>query len=110
MLAMNKWQIICPLVVIGAAALFGLYCWHDYGERGSRAMQSACLNNPMQIDGAKKMWADHHHSTTNEVPTWGDLVGSYLKERRSCPAGGTYTIGRVGEKPKCSIESHKLAP
>ena len=26
----------------------------------------------------------------------------------TCPQGGTYTIGSVGEKPTCSIPGHAL--
>jgi hypothetical protein len=46
------------------------------------------------------------HPPSNLDPTWDDLW-PYFPARWSnsipiCPAGGTYTIGPVGEKPKCS--------
>jgi len=61
------------------------------------------------IDGAKEMWARENYKTTNDVPTWDDLAvgpNRYLKEKPNCPAGGTYTIGRVGELPRCSFPDH----
>jgi hypothetical protein len=74
---------------------------------------NACLNYLMQIDGAKQIWEVDNHKTTNDVPTWADLVvadHNYLKKIPSCPGGGIYTIGRLDEKPRCSIPTHKLQP
>ena len=73
----------------------------------------ACINNLRQIDGAKQQWMLEQHKTTNDVPTWDDLR-DYIGQSGTtgpvltCPAGGTYTIGRVGEKPTCSIARHRL--
>ena len=62
------------------------------------------------IDGAKTVWAKEHNKTTNDTPTESDLFGPgrYIADRSmvACPIGGTLTLGRVGEKPKCSIEGH----
>ena len=73
----------------------------------------ACNNNLRQIDGAKQQWMMEHHKTTNDTPTWDDLR-EYIGRSGTtgpvftCPAGGSYTIRRVGEKPICSVERHKL--
>ena len=66
-----------------------------------------CVNNLMVIVGAKEQWALAKNKTTNDVPTWEDLriycgpgsEGAIL----TCPNGGTYTLGRVGESPTCSL-------
>jgi len=44
------------------------------------------------------------------VPTDADLFGpdKYIETKPSCPAGGTYTLGSVREKPTCSIPDHVL--
>ena len=73
----------------------------------------ACINNLRTIDFGKRQWAMENGKTTNDVPTWEDLrpyVGDFGSKHKdiTCPAGGTYTIGRVGEKPTCSIARHKL--
>jgi len=73
--------------------------------------EDACINNMRQIDGAKRQWMEVHHKTTNDTPTWDDIrpylsgAGDFTP---ACPAGGTYTLGRVGEPPACSYPGHKL--
>lgn len=73
----------------------------------------ACINNLRQIDGAKQQWMSDHRKTTNDVPTWEDLR-EYIRGIGTtgpmlvCPAGGTYTIGQVGEKPTCTNPRHRL--
>jgi hypothetical protein len=63
------------------------------------------------IDGAMLTWMQDQHKTTNDVVTWDD-VRPYLsregKATPTCPAGGTYTLGRLGESPTCSVPDHKL--
>jgi hypothetical protein len=73
----------------------------------------ACQQNLRQIEIAKELWADNEGKSTNDAPTWDDLrpySPAFMKNhadwtngRPTCPRGGTYTIGRVGEPPKCSI-------
>jgi len=61
-----------------------------------------------QMDGAKAMWMIEHHKTTNDVPTWQDLVGSnaFFIQVPQCSDGGVYVIGKVSEPPTCSIAEH----
>jgi hypothetical protein len=70
-----------------------------------------CETEMHQIDGAKAMWAAEHHKTTNDIPTWADLVGKgrYLVGHPRCGKGGTYILGRVGETQRCSIPEHNVA-
>ena len=75
----------------------------------ARATRAAapCINNLRIIDAAKNEWALEIGKTTNNAPTWDD-VRPYLPDSRShsipvCPDGGTYTLGRVGEPPTCSL-------
>jgi ABC-type proline/glycine betaine transport system substrate-binding protein len=75
---------------------------------------NACVMHLRQIEGAKQQWAVENHKTTNDVPTWNDLrsyVGRSPGQVLTCPEGGTYTLGRVGEPPRCSIGgTHTLPP
>lgn len=67
-----------------------------------------CVNNLRQIEGAKQQWALENHKVTNDIPVWDDIL-PYLREKPVCPDGGTYTLGRVGERSTCSIGgSHAL--
>src|ERR1035437_3102582 len=73
----------------------------------------ACQQNLRQIWSSKDLWAGNEGKSTNDVPTWDDLrpyFPAFMKlhpdwtnGRPTCPRGGTYTIGHVGEWPKCSI-------
>src|SRR5258708_2396066 len=84
----------CPLPIFALVlALAG--CGRDEPEPASG---ESCYNRLRQIDGAKQFWSDEHHKTTNDVPTWEDLrqhLGRTVP--LTCPNGGTYTLGRIGE-------------
>jgi hypothetical protein len=59
-----------------------------------------------QIDAAKEQWALDHKKTTNDIPTWDDLkpyVELNGNAELKCPAGGIYSIGKIGEFPTCSL-------
>ena len=74
------------------------------------AQMTGCINNLRQIDGAKQVWALQNKKETTDTPTSQDLT-PFLKSGFSslqCPAGGTYTINKVGEVPTCSIQDHLL--
>ena len=70
---------------------------------------TCCICQLEQIEGAKMTWAQVYQKTTNDTPTLADLQPIVLPGRPGvplvfqCPKGGTYTIGRVGEPPTCSI-------
>lgn len=76
---------------------------------------AACRNNLKEIQIAKRVWEDERGTSTNEVPTWTDL-GPYIRKRENsrswqngvpkCPKGGTYTIGKLDELPKCSFGAY----
>jgi hypothetical protein len=73
----------------------------------------ACINNLRQIDSAKQQWMSEHQKTTNNVLTWDDLRDYIGRSGTTgpvlvCPAEGTYTIGRVHEKPTCTNTRHRL--
>ena len=69
-----------------------------------------CRNNLGQLELMKKLWAEDEHKQTNDVPTNADLFGTneHLRGILVCPAGGTYTLGTVAEKPRCSIPGHTI--
>jgi RNA polymerase sigma factor (sigma-70 family) len=76
------------------------------------ADRNACINNLRMIDSAKQQWALEFHKTANDTPTMDDIK-PYLGrgpegEIPVCPDGGVYIIGKVGEKPTCSIPGHVL--
>ena len=56
------------------------------------------------------MWAMENNIVTNAIPTDAELFGplKYIREKPACLAGGTYTLGAVGEKPRCAIPGHTI--
>jgi hypothetical protein len=79
----------------------------NFVKARTTAQMNACINNLRQMDGAKQQWALEHKKPETATPTARDLE-PYLKARLECPAGGVYTIHAVGERPTCSIPSHRL--
>jgi hypothetical protein len=74
--------------------------------------RNACINNLRQIDGAKNEFALEKGKANGTAVTEADIK-PYIKldaneNLPKCPAGGTYTIGKVGELPSCSIPGHAL--
>jgi hypothetical protein len=70
----------------------------------SEKASAPCINNLRQIAAAENQWVLENSKTTNDVPTSADIL-PYLRSSHMpvCPDGGTYTIGRVGQPPTCSI-------
>ena len=101
--------------LVGAAFIVILAIGLAGCERKS-ARISACVDNLRNIEICKKLWADNENKTTNDIPNWDDLK-PYFPDRWSnsipiCPAGGKYSINRVGKLPTCSIggPGHSLSP
>jgi hypothetical protein len=71
--------------------------------------RTACIANLRLIYAGKQAWALDKGKTDSDVPTEQDLL-PYLKGNvfPVCPAGGTYTIGAVGQSPTCTIAGHVL--
>ena len=99
-------------IALGVALLAIGVRWFVYAR--SESASNACVNNLRLIASAKDQWALEQHKTTNDEPTWKELlpyVGYGPKNLLPrCPSGGIYTIGRIGEPPKCSIggRNHSL--
>lgn len=73
------------------------------------ANASLCIDNLRQINAFKLQWALDKEKNATDVPTAQDLA-PYFKDGvfPTCPDGGTYTIGAVGELPTCTISGHVL--
>jgi hypothetical protein len=79
----------------------------NFVKARSTSQANACINNLRQIDAAKNEWALENNKT-NGTPVTAADIKPYIKldaagSLPKCPAGGTYTIGPVGEPPTCSL-------
>ncbi len=75
----------------------------------STAQKNACINNLRQIDSAKEQWAMAENKNDGDsVDEAG--AAAYIKGNAipTCPQGGTYTLGTIGEEPTCSHPGHSL--
>jgi hypothetical protein len=93
-------------VMVVAAAVIAVMAWGSYRERHEAPL--SCELQLRRIHDAKNQWALENHKSTNDTPTWADLVGpgKPLARVPTCPSGGVYSLGPAGTYPRCSIPSH----
>ncbi len=100
------------VVVVATVAACAVVAWgvRWFIRARSQSSYASCVTLLKQIDGAEQTWALEHNKTTNDIPTWDDLVGPdrYMRERPTCPQGGAYTLARVGDYPRCTIPMHSF--
>lgn len=72
-----------------------------YRARNVSAGQPCC-NNLRQFEGAKEQWAIDNSATSGTEVAFGDIL-PYLKKMPHCNKNGTYSLGRIGEEPRCSV-------
>ena len=71
---------------------------------------NVCINNLRRIDMAKQTCAMEKKLSAEDTPSAEDLR-PYLGQpfdTLKCPAGGTYSINRIGDPPSCSVLQHVL--
>ncbi len=73
------------------------------------AHRAICVYNLKIIENAKQAWVLEHRNQSGIAVSPEDLSVLFKTNKiPKCPDGGTYTIGRVGENPTCSIPGHIL--
>lgn len=72
----------------------------------TRAIETACLNNIRQLEGAKELYAA---DTGKPAASLEDLVPKYLRQSPVCHKAGEYTIGGKDENPTCSFHGDLIA-
>jgi len=95
-------EILFILVFLGFLAALTLPSISVTGkERGD------CVANLIRIRHAKDQWALERHMKATSTPTEKEIFGPFIPVLY-CPAGGTYSMEKVGENPTCSIRGHRL--
>jgi hypothetical protein len=108
---MRKRLVILGLfVVFPIAALIWAVLIPPGLARWDRAAYESCNAKLKQIYAAQLIWCDDHGGDTNMLVSIADLAGpdGYFGKPPACPEGGTYTLGRVGDYPQCSIPMHSM--
>jgi len=104
----RNWIIIGGGVGVVAAVVFVLV--PNFVRPRYHFAKSSCIANLKQIDGAKVTWALENHKSNTDEPSTADLFGPtrYMHDVPVCEQGGTYTLGKVLEPPRCTIPYHSL--
>ena len=89
------------VIVLALVAAAGRYV---YRARRVKAAQP-CWGNLVQLEAAKDQWAIENGAAPGSTVTISNVL-PYIKgsQMPKCNVDtGTYTIGRVGEDPKCTV-------
>ena len=95
------------IVVVILAVLVGI-AWPNWMNARESARSQTCLSNLKHIQNAKEQFASEHRKGTGDTVAMTDLVPDLLREEPMCPAGGSYSLGTIGENPRCSVSGHDL--
>jgi hypothetical protein len=101
-------RIVRKLLLAGLAAvlILGIFLGLPVVVASSRVgrSHSACSANLQQIQQAKEKWSVDFKKARTDFPNDADLFGpgQYIPVKPTCPAGGTYRLGAVREKPTCT--------
>jgi hypothetical protein len=111
-------EIIVLLIIVWFVAWISI---PSFIHEPNTSPANACINNLRQIDGAKNQWALEHNAKSNDIVTINDIRPYIERERNNafikldakgnlpkCPSGGTYTIGKIGEPPTCSLGTNVI--
>lgn len=75
------------------------------------ASKNSCIENLKRIEEAKVIWAKEHNQTNSAAePQASELFGEskYIRDVPTCFLDGTYSIGKLSERPRCSMPQHAL--
>jgi hypothetical protein len=107
-------EILIVCVAVCLVVAFFVFAWMPNYVRGGTSPANTCINNLRQIEAAKEEWAMVNGKTNCDVVTTIDITPYIQLNSNSqipgCPAGGIYTIGRIGELPTCSLGTNASQP
>jgi hypothetical protein len=106
---MRKWTRTIITVASGIALVVAIAYAVDYYRKATQpASIDPCIANLKMLAGATDIWAVERRKTTNDIPTWADLVPVYFSSQPTCYQGGAYTLVPVGQRPTCTVAGHLL--
>ncbi len=100
-------EIMIVVAIIGLLAAIAI---PNFVRARATSQANACINNMRQIDAASQQFAMVNHKSTGDTIDLNTDLTPYIKLNAvgsipPCPAGGSYTVGAVGEIPQvtCSL-------
>jgi len=99
------------MIVVAIIGLLAAVAIPNLVKARKSATKAACIANLKTIEGAKAVWALEMKKGDADVPTDADLFGAdrNIKDKPTCPGGGTYDLRPVGEQPTCTVPDHTLS-
>lgn len=94
------------MIVVGIIGLIAAMAMPSFMRARTTAQQNACINNLRVIDGGKQQCALVFRLSSGRTIVTAS-VNEYIRGSTTpiCPSGGTYTYGKIGSNPLCTISS-----
>ena len=94
--------------MLAVAVLLAAIAIPNFAGSHHSSPANRCINNLRQIDAAANQFALENHFTNGDAIKFPNDLTPYIKLNREgkipgCPAGGIYSINKVGETPTCSL-------
>ena len=105
--------VLATLTILGMG-LVAAIALPNFIKARSTSCSNACINNLRQIDAAINQFALEHNLTNGATIRFPDDLTPYIKLNSqgkipSCPDGGVYEVGKLGDAPTCSLGA-KVTP
>jgi prepilin-type N-terminal cleavage/methylation domain-containing protein len=107
-------EIMIVVAIIGLLAAIAI---PNFVKARATSQQNACINNMRQITAAVNEWALETGQQTGATVAFPADLTPYIQLNSNssippCPAGGSYTVGTVGNIPQvtCSLSSLTAQP
>ena len=98
-------EIMIVVTLIGVLAAVAI---PSFTHSMAKTQARACIANLKSIDMAKAQWMVDATKPSDEIPSDTDLFGEDrpLRDKPTCPSGGTYDLRRASDRPVCSVRGH----
>lgn len=102
------------MAIIAAIVMLGAFVLPSFIKARATSSANACINNLRQIDNAANQFALEHNLAKGAPINFPDDLTPYIHLNSAgkipgCPAGGLYSIWRVGQLPKCTLGATNAA-
>lgn len=104
MVRRRAFTLVEIMIVILIIAILLAVAVPQFIKARTQSWQKTCGTNLRAIDNAKEIFAGDNKLNNGDPVVAGDLWPTYIRGGAfpSCPGGGVYTIGNIGETPTCN--------